>query len=223
MSIRKAVIVLSGGMDSATAMYVAHVTGYKVYAISFYYGQKHNKELEYSKQLCKKLRVNHKIIDLQSITELINNSALTGNIEVPEGHYAEENMKVTVVPNRNMVMYSIAISYAVNIGAEAVYVGVHSGDHFIYPDCRPEFIEKLQTLAIIANEGFIHKNFRIVAPFIKVEKHNIVSIGEKVRVPYELTWSCYKGGEKHCGRCGTCIERKEAFEYAGVPDPTIYE
>jgi len=223
LPLKKAVVVLSGGMDSVTSLYKAIHDNYEVYAISFDYGQRHKKELDFAKNICEKLAVTHHIVDLSNITSLIDNSALTGDIDVPEGHYEAENMKLTVVPNRNMIMYSIAIGYAVNIKAEAIYVGVHAGDHFIYPDCRPQFIEALDLAAHLGNEGFAEKGMRIVAPFIFMSKAQIAKLGSELGVPYELTWSCYKGGEKHCGKCGTCVERKEAFELAGVKDPTEYE
>ena len=220
----KAVVVLSGGMDSATALYKAINDGYEVFAVSFDYGQRHKKELEYAKELCQNAGVSQKTVDLTNITELISNSALTNpDIEVPEGHYAQDNMKITVVPNRNMIMYSIAIGYAVNIGASAIYVGVHAGDHAVYPDCRPEFVSELDRIAMVANEGFIKPEFKVIAPFVNITKADIAKIGSELGLPYELTWSCYKGGEIHCGKCGTCVERKEAFELAGVKDPTIYE
>jgi 7-cyano-7-deazaguanine synthase len=221
----KAVVVLSGGMDSATALYQAKADGFDVYAISFDYGQRHKKELDYARELALKAKVvEHHIVNLTNITELISNSSLTNeSIEVPEGHYAAENMKLTVVPNRNMIMYSVAIGYAVNIKAKAIYVGVHSGDHAIYPDCRPEFIDFLDKIAKSANEGFIEEDFQVKAPFVFKSKADIARIGTELGVPYELTWSCYKGGDKHCGKCGTCVERKEAFELAGITDPTEYE
>lgn len=219
----KAVVVLSGGMDSATALYKAREDGYEIYAITFDYGQRHIKEIESAKKLAESIGASHEIVDLTSITKLINNSSLTGDIEVPEGHYAEENMKATVVPNRNMIMYSVAIGYAVNLKAKAIYVGVHAGDHFIYPDCRPRFIEALDIAGYIGNEGFVEEDFRVVAPFLYITKADIVKMGNDLRVPWELTWSCYKGGDNHCGKCGTCVERKEAFKLAGTKDVTIYE
>lgn len=218
----KAVIVLSGGMDSTTALYQARADGYDCYAISFNYGQRHKKELDFAKKVCEREKVPHEIVDLSNITKLISNSSLTGDIDVPEGHYAQENMKLTVVPNRNMIMYAIAIGYAVNIKARAIYVGVHSGDHFIYPDCRHQFIEALDLAAHLGNEGFTEEGFRVVAPFSHITKDGIVTIGSKLGVPYELTWSCYKGNDRHCGKCGTCVERKEAFQIAGITDPTEY-
>lgn len=219
----KAVVVLSGGLDSTTALYKAMFLGYECYTISFNYGQKHKKELEAAKKIADLMKITHKEVDITSITDLISNSALTSNIKVPEGHYASENMKITVVPNRNMIMYSIAIGYAVNIKANVVVIGVHAGDHFIYPDCRPEFIKTLSSLAYLGNEGFCLPDFKIYAPFLNIKKQDIVSLGNQLKVPFQLTWSCYKGGNKHCGVCGTDNERKEAFRLAKVPDPTEYE
>lgn len=222
---KKAVVVLSGGMDSATTLYQAKADGYDIYAISFDYGQRHVKELNYAKILANEVKVKeHHVVNLTAITQLVDNSSLTNtNIEVPEGHYQEDNMKITVVPNRNMIMYSVAIGYAVNIKAQAIYVGVHSGDHAIYPDCRPEFITQLETLAKIANAGFIDETFTIKAPFVNSSKADIAKKGHELGVNYQFTWSCYKGAELHCGKCGTCVERKEAFAIAQVADETIYE
>ncbi len=220
----KAVVVFSGGLDSTTALYKAVSDGYEVYAVSFDYGQKHRKELDQAVRIAQGLGVSHEVVDITTITGLISNSALTSSEkEVPEGHYAEDNMKVTVVPNRNMIMASIAIGYAVNIGASAIYLGVHSGDHFVYPDCRPEFVRLLSQIALTANEGFIEPGFRVITPFLNSSKADIVRLGAQLQVPYELTWSCYKGGAMHCGKCGTCVERKEAFELAGLVDPTVYD
>lgn len=225
----KAIVILSGGMDSATALYVAIEEGYKPLCVSFNYGQRHVKELEYAKDLVayteheKCITIPHHIVDLISITKLLGGSALTDNIEVPEGHYAEESMKLTVVPNRNAIMLAIAYGYAVSQNAVTVITGVHAGDHFIYPDCRPDFIYSFSDMEKIATEGFSNPELNIYAPFLNIPKDEIVRIGHKLEVPYELTWSCYKGGEKHCGLCGTCQERREAFELAGVVDPTDYE
>jgi len=223
--IKKAVVVLSGGMDSATALYQAKADGNEVYAVSFNYGQKHKKELDFARQLAEKAGVKeHKVVDLTDINQLVSHSALTGkDIAVPDGHYTAESMKITVVPNRNMIMYAVALGYAVNLEADAMYVGIHSGDHAIYPDCRPDFITGLQALALVANEGFIKPDFEIKAPFVNISKAEIAAKGNKLGVPYELTWSCYKGGDKHCGTCGTCVERVEAFQLASVIDPTVYE
>lgn len=215
----KAVIILSGGVDSTTLLYKLVRENYEVYALSFNYGQRHNKELEMAKKTCEKLGVNHKIVDISSIKELLKGNALTDNIEVPEGHYNKKNMKITVVPNRNMIFLSLAIAYAINIGVEKVYYAPHSGDHAIYPDCRPEFIETMKKVAKLCD----WKKIEIETPFINIDKGDIVMLGKELGVDYSLTWSCYKGGEKPCGKCGTCIERKEAFEKAGIKDPLEYE
>jgi 7-cyano-7-deazaguanine synthase len=236
----KAIVVVSGGMDSVTALYLARVNADEVRMISFDYGQKHKKELEFARWHAEALGLQHDIVDLTSITHLISNSALTSqtrmvtgtevlvgkgfhdHIEVPEGHYTDESMKATVVPNRNMMMLSIAIAVAVNDKADIVVAGMHAGDHPIYPDCRPQFVRELTTVARTANAGFIADNFAIWAPFINVSKDVIVHEGVHLGVPYDRTWSCYKGEHLHCGKCGTCVERREAFQLAGVDDPTVY-
>lgn len=211
----KTVCVLSGGMDSTTLLYQLLAEGKEVSAISFNYGQRHKKELESAKATCQKLNVPHKIVDLSFLRELISNSALTSDIEVPEGHYQDENMKLTVVPNRNMIMASIAIGYAVNIGAQEVALGVHAGDHAIYPDCRPIFINALSVVSEISN----FQPVSIYAPFLYADKGDIATIGKELGVDYSLTWTCYKGEENACGKCGACQERAEAFEKAKSIDP----
>jgi 7-cyano-7-deazaguanine synthase len=219
----KAVVIISGGMDSVTLLYLAASLGHDVKAISFDYGQRHKKELLYAQKNCQKLGIDHKIVDLQVINQLIQGSALTQeNIEVPDGHYTAETMKITVVPNRNSIMMSIAVGYAISIGAEVVFAGMHTGDHTIYPDCRPIFLDAFDVSQRLANEGFSVPKFHIEAPFINIPKDGIAKLGHELGVDYKDTWSCYKGGEKHCGRCGTCVERKEAFRLAGVTDPTEY-
>jgi 7-cyano-7-deazaguanine synthase len=211
----KTICVLSGGMDSTTLLYKLLSEKKEVEALSFNYGQRHKKELESAKATCQKLGVPHKVIDLSFLRELVSNSALTSDIEVPEGHYADETMKLTVVPNRNMIMASIAIGYAVNKDFDEVALGVHAGDHAIYPDCRPEFIGALNEIAQIAN----FKPIEIYTPFLEIDKGDIAKIGKKLGVDYSLTWTCYKGLDKPCGKCGACQERKEAFEKAKSIDP----
>lgn len=243
----KAVAIISGGLDSTTLLYQLVDEGHEVHALSFNYGQRHSRELEYCAETCRKLNVRHDIIDLTGLTYLISNSALTSNItmgvddgygfldvaashraiEVPDGHYAEETMKQTVVPNRNMIMLSIATGVAVNEGAEYVATGVHSGDHFIYPDCRPAFIEAANKALTIANEGFgaFADEVRyqaslgdrepfVFAPYLFWSKSDIAYKALMLNVPLAETWSCYKGEEVHCGRCGTCVERLEAIDIA---------
>ena len=154
---------------------------------------------------------------------LLTGSALTdAGVDVPEGHYTDASMAATVVPNRNAIMLSIAVGVAVSRGAGAVATAVHAGDHAIYPDCRPAFIEAIEREARIANEGFIADGFQVQAPFLLLRKDEIVRRGAALGVPFEETWSCYLGEDLHCGRCGTCVERREAFELAAVPDPTRY-
>ncbi len=190
--------------------------------ISFYYGQRHAKELEFARQFAEDLNISWWKIEVPHFGESVK-SALTSDVDVPEGHYTEESMKVTVVPNRNMVMLSMAAGVAISNNFEAIATAVHAGDHAIYPDCRPRFISNLEHTIRIANEGFIYPQFRVLAPFISMTKAEIVAFGDRHRVPWKNTWSCYNGGEDHCGRCATCIERMEAFQVALVSDPTHYE
>jgi 7-cyano-7-deazaguanine synthase len=213
-------------MDSATlAYYVAsEFQPDELHGLSFNYGQRHVKELEYASRL--KPLTSHKVVDLTSINSLLAGSSLTSpDVEVPDGHYSEETMKITVVPNRNMIMLSIAFGYAVSIKSKGgVFAAMHAGDHYIYPDCRPRYMTALNLAAVQGNEGFAEWGPEALhTPFINTTKAQIVSIGHALGVPYSETWSCYKGGKIHCGRCGTCVERKEAFRLAGVPDPTLYE
>lgn len=239
MNDQPAVVVVSGGMDSVTlAHYVRTYITEEVHGISFDYGQKHKKELGFAAKLLdvrpsdaeKGARVphiltTHEIVDLTKVTKLISNSSLTSDdVVVPDGHYAEETMKATVVPNRNMMMIAIASAYAVNIGAgSGVWLGMHGGDHFIYPDCRPGFVSAANNAVMHANDGFITWIDNAVnAPFQNVGKEKIVEFGTDLGVDYANTWSCYRGQERHCGRCGTCVERKEAFRLAKVIDPTDY-
>lgn len=207
----KVVTILSGGMDSTTLVYDLIKRGHEVKCLSFNYGQRHKKELEYASKTCEKLGIEHSIINLEGITSLISNSALTGDIEVPEGHYEDETMKRTVVPNRNMIMLSIAIGYAENLGYECVAIANHSGDHAIYPDCRTEFIKKLSEAAELGTYNEIY----IFAPYSNITKTDIAKIGLNLGIDYDKeTWSCYKGGEEHCHKCGTCVERDEAINEA---------
>ncbi len=219
---KKAVAIVSGGMDSVTLAYLLNSEGYDLHLLSVNYGQRHRKELEYAGWCAERLGASFHVADLSGIGKLLKGSALTDDIPVPHGHYAAENMAVTVVPNRNAIMLSVAYGVAVAEEAELVATGVHSGDHFVYPDCRPDFIAAFDAMQRVAVEGFGHPDLRLYAPFMNVGKHEIAAIGARLGVPYEDTWSCYEGGELHCGQCGTCVERKEAFELAGIPDPTMY-
>jgi 7-cyano-7-deazaguanine synthase len=217
------VTTLSGGLDSVTLAHQLRHVGLAVIALSFHYGQRHARELDSAARCAERLGAEHHEVDLRSVGALLTGSALTdAGVDVPEGHYTDESMAATVVPNRNAIMLSVAVGVAVARGAEAVAAAVHAGDHTVYPDCRPAFIEAIEHEARVANEGFIVDGFQVRAPFLHLAKHAIVRRGAELGVPFEETWSCYLGGEVHCGRCGTCVERREAFELAGVPDPTPY-
>lgn len=219
MTATKAVVIFSGGMDSFTVLNMAVKQGYQVFALSFNYGQRHKKELDYAARACANLGVAHKIIDISAINELIGGSSLTSDIDVAEGHYAEESMKTTVVPNRNMILLSMAVGYAVSLGANKVFYGAHSGDHAIYPDCRPEFVEKMNDVCAIAN----YEAVEIVTPFLHDSKIAILTAGLNMGLDYGQTWTCYNGREKACGKCGACQERLEAFAENGSADPLEYE
>ena len=174
-------------------------------------------------EIANKLGAKYDIVDLQNITHLIGGSSLTSDdVAVPDGHYSEETMRVTVVPNRNAIMLSIATGVAVAEQADLVATGIHAGDHYIYPDCRPSFFNALNDALTLATDGHSHSNFRLEAPFINKTKAEIAALGSALGVDYSITWSCYKGGDQHCARCGTCVERIEAFIDAGVIDPTKY-
>lgn len=217
--VQKVVVIFSGGMDSFTVLNMAVKDGYEVHALSFNYGQRHSKELDYASRACKILGVAHKIIDISAINELIGGSSLTSDVDIPEGHYAEESMKSTVVPNRNMILLSMAVGYAVSLDANKVYYGAHSGDHDIYPDCRPEFVERMNDVCAIAN----YEKIEIVSPFLYQSKIDILTAGLNMGLDYGLTWTCYNGREKACGKCGACQERLEAFEKNDTIDPLSYE
>lgn len=209
-------------MDSVTLAYVLDSEGYELHLLSVDYGQRHKKELTYAERCAKRLGASFEVADISSIGRLLSGSALTDDVDVPHGHYAAENMAVTVVPNRNAIMLSVAYGVAVARGSSLVACAVHAGDHYVYPDCRPEFIEAFHHMQRWAVEGFGNPDLRLHAPFLRKTKADIVEVGAKLNVPYEDTWSCYEGGDLHCGLCGTCNERKEAFQLANVPDPTEY-
>jgi 7-cyano-7-deazaguanine synthase len=216
-----AIAVLSGGMDSTVLSYLARHLYARVDLVSVDYGQRHRVELDHAARTAAALRARHDIVDLSGVRRLLTGSALTDDaVEVPHGHYAADNMASTVVPNRNATLISVAYMAAVARGADAVLVGVHAGDHFVYPDCRPEFVDALGQALMLGNEGYA--TVRLLAPFVHSSKTDICRLGGALGVPWEDTWSCYEGGEVHCGRCGTCVERREAFRDAGVTDPTSY-
>lgn len=213
------VVIYSGGMDSYTLLHLAREHGYQVHALSFNYGQRHVRELECARSVCEALGVPHKVIDIRAMSEVMAGSSLTSDIDVPEGHYEEDSMKATVVPNRNMILLSLATGYAVTAGAGAVWYGAHGGDHAIYPDCRPEFVDKMDAVCRVAN----YEPVGIEAPFMTMDKGQILAEGLRLGLDYAQTWTCYNGRERACGRCGSCVERLEAFAANGVKDPLDYE
>lgn len=215
---KNSVIIVSGGMDSITLLY-DHKDEIAL-GISFDYGSNHNaREIPFAKMHCERLDIKHITINLDFMHQYFKSSLLDGADAIPEGHYADDNMKSTVVPFRNGIMLSIAIGIAESNNLDQVFIANHGGDHTIYPDCRPEFIKAIGSAA---NAG-TYNNVKVIAPYTQITKSDIARIGKKLGIDYTETWSCYKGGEKHCGKCGTCVERKEALAEAGIEDCTIYE
>jgi 7-cyano-7-deazaguanine synthase len=242
----KIVTSLSGGMDSATLAYLARYDILEkdgkfeygsLIALSFDYGQRHRRELAAAIDIAQELGIEHHIIGLRvnvaaepgamsaPLASILGGSALTDDsVPVPEGHYADESMKATVVPNRNAIFLSIAYGVAVARDAGQVWFGAHAGDHAIYPDCREAFVELLDDALQLGSKWDDSTEVpQVVGPFLNFTKTDIARLGARLGVPFELTWSCYKGGEKHCGRCSTCVERREAFRDSGIADPTQYE
>ncbi len=220
-SIRKAVVVYSGGLDSTTLLYKLIAEGTEVRCLGFNYGQRHRKELERAADICESLGVPYQVVDMSGLAALLPGSSQTDySVEVPEGHYEEESMKKTVVPNRNMIMLAMAAAHAIAMDIEWIAYAAHAGDHAIYPDCRPSFVNAMER----AFQQSDWKEVHLFAPYalIGLDKGDIVAEGIRLGVPYEKTWTCYKGLEKHCGKCGSCRERKDAFLKAGAVDPTEY-
>lgn len=215
---KDSVLVLSGGMDSTTML---HEFKEKIaLALTFDYGANHNaREIECARKNCEMLGIEHIVIPLGFISRYFRSSLLDGADAVPEGSYADDNMKSTVVPFRNGIMLSVACGIAESRGLKHIMIANHGGDHAIYPDCRRAFVEDMSAAMI---EG-TYDGIDIVAPYTDLTKTDIAVKGKEMGLDYSLTYSCYRGGEKHCGRCGTCVERREAMEAAGINDPTEYE
>lgn len=215
---KNSAIIVSGGMDSITLLY-DHKDEIAL-GISFDYGSNHNaREIPFAKMHCERLGIKHITINLDFMHQYFKSSLLDGAEAIPEGHYAEDNMKSTVVPFRNGIMLAIAIGIAESNNLDQVFIANHGGDHTIYPDCRPEFINAIDAAATAGT----YNNVKVIAPYTKITKSDIARIGKRLGIDYAETWSCYKGGEVHCGKCGTCVERKEALAEAGIEDKTIYE
>jgi 7-cyano-7-deazaguanine synthase len=214
----KVVVLLSGGLDSTVLAADLHKRGERLEAITFNYGQRHARELDAARAVAASLNIPQNIVDLDLARLAPTSSQTSSSIAVPHGHYADESMRVTVVPNRNMVMLSLAIARAIADGADAVAFAAHKGDHAIYPDCRLPFVRAMEKVAAVCH----YDPIQILTPFLNSSKTDIVRRGALVRAPFALTYSCYEGGPQHCGECGTCVERREAFARARVLDPTTY-
>ena len=216
---KSGVIILSGGLDSTTLLHQLVQEGWQLKALSFDYGQKHSKELECAALQAKKFNIEHEICSIDFMNDLFKSNLLKSGEAIPEGHYEDESMKQTVVPNRNMILISIAAGYALSNEATHLFYGAHAGDHTIYPDCRPEFIEQLAKTLELCDWN----ELALQAPFQDLDKAQIVKIGHDLDVDFTQTWTCYKGLEKACGVCGSCTERIEAFELNGYTDPLPYQ
>lgn len=218
----RVVQLISGGLDSTTLLYYLKTKGYEIKALTFNYGQRHVREVEASKRICELNNVELEVVNISEIKRLIERGAITGKEEIPFSHYSEEVQKITVVPNRNSIMLAIAVGYAVTINSTKVFFAAHRNDRAVYPDCRKEFVQAFAVSQWLAN---LYENngqsVRIEAPFVDMTKAEIVKLGLRLKVPFELTYSCYRGEERPCLRCGTCLERIEAFKLNNVKDPLL--
>lgn len=214
----RAVLIFSGGLDSTTLLYKLLADGYQVDALTFNYAQRHKKEIDCAIAIARRLNVTHHVIDLSPLAIFLGESALLGKKEVPSCHYTEEAARQTVVPNRNMIMLSVAAGYAEAHEIPELFYAAHKNDQTIYPDCRPEFV---QALVPAIRLGTAWNPVELQAPFVQMTKAGILRMGLEMKVPYELTWSCYRGEDRPCRSCPTCIEREEAFTLNGMTDPLI--
>ena len=216
----RALVLFSGGLDSTVLATQMKHEAKETRLLSIDYGQRHAKELDHSQKVADHLGLAHEILKLPQLGQILGGSSLTDkSISLPEGHYAEESMKSTVVPNRNMILLALAGGHALSLGFDTIAYAAHAGDHTIYPDCRPEFADAMDKALGLAD----WKDLNLHRPYVEMTKSDLVSRGDQLGAPLHLTWSCYAGGEIHCGKCGTCVERKEAVELAKIPDPTKYE
>ena len=215
----KTVVVYSGGLDSTTLLYHLRHAGHEVKALTVQYGQRHDRELDAARQICRSLDIEQETIDLSGLAPIFGSNALTKHVlPIPEGQYAAENLQVTTVPNRNMIFLSLAIGWASSLRFTGVAFGAHAGSHVNYPDCRPEFANAMQQAAATCH----WERLSVHCPFITWQKADIVRRGHELKVPFERTWSCYEGGEHPCGKCGTCVDRRNAFTATGIEDPLRY-
>lgn len=214
------VVLCSGGMDSVVALHWARREHTVVAVASFDYGAKHNhQEIPFAAEHALSLGARHEVIRLDFVDRLFASHLLKSGGTIPEGHYEAENMKQTVVPFRNAIMLSIACGFAESVGAEGLVIAAHGGDHAIYPDCREDFMHAMSEAMRLGT----YAGVKLLRPFIAMSKSDIAATGTRLNVNFARTWSCYKGEVIHCGKCGTCVERREAFVLAGVNDPTEYK
>jgi 7-cyano-7-deazaguanine synthase len=214
----KTMVVLSGGMDSATLLYKLKAEGHECQAITVYYGQRHWREVNCARNVCRLADIQHHVVEMPDLRVHLRGSSQTdSSVDVPEGRYDEEVMKKTVVPNRNMILLAIAGGVAIANGCRALAYGAHAGDHAIYPDCRPSFVEVMRQALLLCDWNLLD----LKVPFIDKTKGEIVRMGLVLGVPFEQTWTCYVGGHRPCMKCGACVERAEAFSFACAPDPLI--
>ena len=216
MKTKKAIVVLSGGPDSATVAYWANAQGYEIYPITFNYGQIAVKETQAAEKIAEKLGAKTKIIDLSALKEIFSGVTSLCNADIP---LTSEFSAPIIVPFRNAIFLSAAVAYAVAVGADKIFYGAQGSDEPFYPDCRREFYEAFEKAARLGT----CQEITIKAPFSGKAKSELFKAGAELGVPFELTWSCYRDGSKHCGRCESCVNRKKAFAQAGIADPTKYE
>ena len=215
---KDSILIYSGGLDSTTMLYEYRER--IAMAISFDYGSNHNsKEIKFADLHCERLGITHVVIPLDFMRRYFRSSLLDGAEAIPEGHYEDDNMRSTVVPFRNGIMLSVAVGMAESNELQYVMMANHGGDHTIYPDCRPEFVDAFDAAA----QAGTFNGVRLLSPYVNMTKADIARRGKQLGIDYSETWSCYKGGDVHCGRCGTCIERREALAEAGIEDHTVYE
>ena len=213
-------VVLSGGLDSSVLLGVEVANGRNPRAVTIDYGQRHAREIAAARAVAAHYGVPHVVVDLRGLaTALPGSSQTDASVPVPEGHYEDATMRATVVPNRNMILLAVAAGHALAHGCDTVAYAAHAGDHAVYPDCRPKFVIALAQALKLCD----YEPFKLLAPFLRHSKAQIAAMGAAYNVPMHLTWSCYVGGDRHCGKCGTCVERREAFALAGIEDPTDYE
>jgi 7-cyano-7-deazaguanine synthase len=216
----KTIVILSGGIDSTTLLYELRRQGHEVRALTVDYRQRHRRELDAARAICVRAGIEQHVVDLSSLASLFGSNQLTAaEGAIAEGPYRTETIALTTVPNRNMILLSIGLAWAISLRFDAVAFGAHGGPHTNYPDCRPEFAAAMDRVAHVCDD----RGLSVLAPFVHHDKAHIVAVGHQVGVPFELTWSCYAGGDKQCGRCGTCLDRREAFRKNGLADPVEYE